>query len=621
MRVLALEVSGFRGIPYARLVFPERVVLVGPNGSGKSTIVDAFSLLFGRYKLVRELTEHDFIGSCPHPQDRIRIVATLGGFSSSDPNDHPQWFCHGRATERWWNPLTGSVEAVMAGPARELCAQIGFAARFDQEELVTEQRRYFHNDEEIADPFMDDAVQPFPYRLLSQIGFYVVPARRTWPSVISFGSELFRKAIATIGGIPATSILAHRDALRHPAPPLEDDDRIRPLVTNINNRLAQLVPGSPRLQLRVTATDSDSLLHALVPHYQREGGVSLPVDRHGTDLLSLQTLLILLEIGRARAERGESFILALEEPELHVAPGLQRQLIGEAARVSDQVICTTHAPRVASFFDAQAIQILTRVFETNEQGHSGELLEGRPLAPSSMMDEPNPLIQLYTDHRAQLVEALLFPNLLVPEGRIDYEWLRHLLDVAETSEGALCRSRSSIPPFSSVVGVIPTRDAAVRITFERLRSLHPAVAVLLDSDQREDEHLAAILTSDPPPFAIIQWPEGWTIEDAVHWVLAPGEAEILPEIRRRLNHQYATLADLRTALKNDDGRAGGLKAHYMAHEEIAGAIKASALCVGRAEVVLDTLARAVLRQHEGSRHLHLDLRRSRHEVKVYRFQP
>lgn len=42
-----------------------QTMLIGPNGAGKSTILEALALLFGRDKLVRTLTEHDFYGNNP----------------------------------------------------------------------------------------------------------------------------------------------------------------------------------------------------------------------------------------------------------------------------------------------------------------------------------------------------------------------------------------------------------------------------------------------------------------------------------------------------------------------------------------------------------------------------
>lgn len=71
-----------------------------------------------------------------------------------------------------------------------------------------------------------------------------------------------------------------------------------------------------------------------MPHYAPEGCVVLPASRHGTGILSLQTFVLLLEVGRERRKQGLPFILALEEPELHVPPGLQRKLVAQAVAIS-----------------------------------------------------------------------------------------------------------------------------------------------------------------------------------------------------------------------------------------------------------------------------------------------
>ena len=620
MKVLALDVHGFRGIPNGRLVWPDQVAIIGPNGSGKSTLVDALSLVFGRQKLVPELTEHDFSGSCPQPAHRISIVATVGGFPSNNADNNTTWFRSGRAVERWWDPMSKTILAEEQ-PGAVLCAQVGYAARFDHEELTVKQVRYFHQHDEHVDPFDEEAVDRFPDRLLSDIGFFVLPARRTWAAAISFGSELFRKAVATLGGVPAATVLHHRDAMRSPAAPLEADDALAPLIQNINTRLSQLVVGNPRLQLRVTSTDSESLLRALVPHYQHDDGGSLPAGRHGTGLISLQTLVLLLEIGRARKAAGQSFVLALEEPELHVPPGLQRRLIGDAVAVSDQVICTTHAPRVAAFFNASAIQILSRTSTPITDGGAAiETLVGRALAPNSMVAEPNALVQLYTDQRTRLVEALMFPRVLVPEGRIDFEWLRLLLDVAETGERTLHGHQSSVPPFGSVVGVVPTRDSAVRTTFERLRTLHDHVGVLVDGDGTGNDYVTNLLSCGPSPCCVMQWPDGWEIEDVVRWTLDADGLVLLSEINARLNRSFQSLDDFVTSLKSTDGQAGGLKSHYMAHEDIAAAMRSSKPCVQRVERLLEAVTRAMLGRLEGCEDLQLDPARSGSVTIVCRFR-
>jgi len=227
MKILSLLIVGFRGIRKAHVIFDQHSVLVGPNGAGKSTILDSISLVFGRTQLVRELTEHDFFGSTPAESTRFRLVATVGGFSSEDPNDHHDWFRDGRGVPKWWNTKTKKVEPQPSADAKTLCVQIGLAARFDHEELKVEQLRYFHDDDDLIDPFEEDAVNLFPNRLLNEIGFFVLPVRRTWEATVSFASELFRRAVATLGGIPGKTLLEERDRLRSPIKPLEDEAMLK----------------------------------------------------------------------------------------------------------------------------------------------------------------------------------------------------------------------------------------------------------------------------------------------------------------------------------------------------------------------------------------------------------
>ena len=92
MRIHAIEIEGFRGIKSGKVRFGDFTVLIGPNNSGKTTIIEALALLFGRDRLVRSLTEHDFYGSCPRATDRIKVVATIADFAPNDPARHPDWF-------------------------------------------------------------------------------------------------------------------------------------------------------------------------------------------------------------------------------------------------------------------------------------------------------------------------------------------------------------------------------------------------------------------------------------------------------------------------------------------------------------------------------------------------
>lgn len=602
MKVLALRIVGFRGIATADLVFDDHVVLIGPNGVGKSTIIDALSLVFGRSKLVPTLTEHDFRGSTPDRAARIKIVATLGGFVPDDPDQHRgTWFRPGRGVEKFWDAAQGRTIPERIEGNEQLCVEIGFCARFDHDELTVEQLRYFHDDDDITDPFSED-VAPFPNVLLNDIGYYVLPARRTWELTISFASELFRKAIAIVGGVPATTVLGIRDELRAPASPIEADSQILPLITAVNAQLARLLPDSAQLQIRLTATDSESVLKALVPHYVGPDGLSLPAGRHGGGLLALQTLLLLIETGRARIAAGKSFILALEEPELHVAPGLQRQIVSEATAIANQTICTTHAPRVAACYSTEQVNIVRRV--------KGVLSASKLLTEPPLVI-PNAARRLLVDERTRLLEALMYPLVLIPEGRIDFDFMKLIVEIAQGSGGGAIR-------FETSVGVVPTPDGSVVPTTFRLLSLRDGIFPIVDGDGAGDGYVSKLVGLSLPPKAIVQWPIGWTIEDVVAWI-ADADTRVVANASGRVQIAMATTAELVTALKSKD-RPSGLKENYLAYEEIAFALRDSQLCAAKATEFLEAVASLCGNGVPGTRFT-TDVARSTRDTTVFRFIP
>jgi hypothetical protein len=70
----------------------------------------------------------------------------------------------------------------------------------------------------------------------------------------------------------------------HTGTRLEDQQGLSEIVNAANDELRALMASTPRLQLRLTATDSDSVLESVIPHFVQEGGPTLPSLRHGTGL-------------------------------------------------------------------------------------------------------------------------------------------------------------------------------------------------------------------------------------------------------------------------------------------------------------------------------------------------
>ena len=573
MRVAGLKIKNFRGIREGDVRFQAHAVLIGPSNVGKTTIIEALALLLGRDRLIRELTEHDFIGSNPAPADRIRLVATVTDFPTQDHADHPDWFRDGRGVPKYLDPLTGRVLASRGDPRFMLACQIGFQARFDQDSLSVETVRYFHDHEEDFDAFDGETiVVPVPAGLIGDLGFYLVRASRTWDGMLSFGSELFRRTIRSAKGQPASAILEERDRLRAPPTPIEQDPKLKTLVERIDAELARLLPRSPSLKLRVSTTDSRGVLDSVVAHFAASGGPAIPAGRQGSGLVSLQGFLLLLELARARRDAGGSFFMAVEEPELHVPAPSQGRLVRRIQALSPQSVTTTHAAAVAAAADPTAVLVLR-----NTDG----CLLGEPLLVAPLTDDAESYVrQLFIYGRQALVAALMHETVLIPEGRSEglLTTIAHALDARQTWVD------DPKPSFALEVGLVNTHDAKVVETHRLLHRLHPRVCCLIDGDEEAERYIAGLRADGLPPARILRWPLGWRFEELIGWLVEADEEGVVSTLGD-LDGPPRSVADVIQLLKTE-------KANLIVYDTLAAAIADSKECAERAHRLLSAMASA-----------------------------
>lgn len=580
MHIVRLKISGFRGVRSADIKLGRHVVLVGPNNSGKTTVIEALALLFGRDRLVRRLTEHDFHGSAPDATARILCIATVTGFTPNDPQHHSSWFSAERGVEKWFDPTAKTLSAASDAQHTELAVQIGFAARFDLDELEAETLRFFVDDEAtLGDPFAEEAhLRTIHAKLLQELGFFLVPASRTWDRWISFSSELFRRVVATRGEMPAQAIRNERARLWTPpaGERLEEQQGLSDIVGAANDELRSLMASAPRLQLRLTATDSDSVLESVVPHFVHGAGPTLPSQRQGTGLISLQSLLLLMQFGKARAETGKSFVLAVEEPELHIQPSQQKRLVNRLNALCDQTIITTHSPIVAAIFPAP-----DTIFIETRDG----VLSAKPLMGTVPAQPTNHQQHLLYAWRQKLVGALMHECVLIPEGVSDVAWLETLQTALELHQGWQ-DAENAASLLSTFVGIVPTIDAKIADTFSLVSAVHARPCILVDGDNDGRSYFDTVKVNNPPPRCVVFWPQGWAMEHMVSWIAGADEA--------------AMLAALGTALGAPFADSQALTAHLLArksyaptHESAAVILMANVACRARAAQFLSALCQVL----------------------------
>jgi putative ATP-dependent endonuclease of the OLD family len=573
MYLAKLTVENFRGIEKAEIDFGHHTVIIGPNNAGKSSIVDAIALLLGREKLAREIGDYDFFGGNPQPADRIKITGILTGFLNNNLAESPEWFNENDGgIPCWYSPTTKQVQYGNSIPNSLLAVEIGFCARFNKEDLEFETLRYFVNG--ATDPFEDTALSTVKaHRHLAELGFFLVPSKRMWDKTMSFGSDLFNKVLRFQDAIPGTIITELRDTLRATEEKIENEEPLKTIVGRLNNELQGFL-NAPEKNISFLPTSGDiaGVLHCLTPFIQGQRKTEIPISKHGSGLISLQTLLLLLEFGRYRNETGKNFFLIAEEPELHLNQGVHKRLISRIRGLSHQSITTTHSHAVSSFYKPEEILILN-----NKDG----IVSSKVLSTNTQ-NLPNPIMRLFTLYRAEVCDCLMHDTAIVPEGATEYSWFRLLINACSTAEGWDVYNLKDIPTKS--FGIFPTQSSAVVETYKIFQDFNTQLLPIVDGDKAGNGYVIELLALPIPPKIILQLGSNWILEDMICWLISPDPTKIAPSKIAEIENQTEPMngASLRDFLIK-------FKSHWMYHEAIVHCIIQDSNTFTRAQQLLNSI--------------------------------
>ncbi|MDP3012667.1 MAG: AAA family ATPase, partial [Candidatus Subteraquimicrobiales bacterium] len=300
-----------------------------------------------------------------------------------------------------------------------------------------------------------------------------------------------------------------------------------------------LIGQASKIVYRPTSLDALSVLQSLVAHVEKHDASLIPVARHGAGMISLQAFLLLLAFAEQRRTAGRNFILAAEEPELHLHPSLHKRLVHRIRSASVQSIVTTQSPNVASGYQPNEV-----IFVQNTGGQ----LNATRLRTEPVKDiKTNSVRNLYLVHRRAFYEALMGGIILVPEGVYDFEWLYLWQRLAQASPDD---TDFDLRPIT----IVPTSDAAINESFQEISKFRPDAIPVIDGDTAGDGYLDNLTSTTPPPMKIIRYGIRAAVECLSAWILepalaAPGEAlaSLLPDGSRTLKN----LQDALFASKKD----------------------------------------------------------------------
>ncbi|HEV7806504.1 MAG TPA: AAA family ATPase [Solirubrobacteraceae bacterium] len=343
MHISSIVVVNFRNFKFLEIRnLSGAAVIVGENGVGKTNLVAALRLVLDPSlpDTARELDAEDFWDGLERPfhGEVIQIVVELAGF---DDDDRAKGVLGDAIVDD--DPVT---------------ARLTYAFR-PRDTLREGHEPVSPKDyEAVTYVGLDDDPTPFGADVRRWISLQSLPALRDAESDLRSWSRSPVSRLLDDLGLAPERLEQIADKSREASRELLEEESVVDLQDALNERLQDMVGEvfAVELSLDVGATRADQVLRAIQVQIDNRRDIT----RTSLGSANLLYLALLLERLARRRRNNDlvSRLLAIEEPEAHLHPHVQRVLFRHLVATEPELLLTTHSAHVASVSPLRSLVLL-----------------------------------------------------------------------------------------------------------------------------------------------------------------------------------------------------------------------------------------------------------------------